>query len=77
MGRHKNNSQIKEKEESPGKDLDEMEVSKLSDTEFRIRVIKMLTDLSNNYKKLNGNFQKLSGNYKKFKEKYISMKKKL
>lgn len=35
-----------------------MEVSKLSDIEFRVMVKKMLKDLSKNYKKLNWNFSR-------------------
>ena len=50
-------------EDSPLKELNEMEVSKLSDVEFKIMVIKMLKELTDNYKEL--------------RENYISMKKEI
>ena len=50
-------------EDSPLKEVREMEVSKLSDTEFKIMVIKMLKELEHNYKELSEN--------------YISMKKEI
>ncbi|XP_070263600.1 large ribosomal subunit protein eL39-like [Myotis yumanensis] len=37
---------MKEKEESPEKELNDMEASNLSDKEFKVRVIRMLKDLS-------------------------------
>ena len=43
-------------EDSPLKEVSEMEVSKLSDTEFKIMVIKMLKELTNNYKELSENY---------------------
>ena len=42
----------KRMEDSPLKELNEMEVSKLSDIEFKIMVIKMLKELTDNYKDL-------------------------
>ena len=63
MGRQKKNMQSKGMEDSPLKELNEMEVRKLSDTEFKIMVIKMLTELTDNYRELS--------------EKYISMKKEI
>ena len=50
-------------EESPLKELHEMEVTKLSHIEFKIMVIKMLKELTDNYKELRDN--------------YISMKKEI
>ena len=50
-------------EDSPLKELSEMEVTKQSDTEFKIMVIKMLKELTDNYKELSKN--------------YISMKKEI
>lgn len=41
MGRQSNNPQIKGKEGQPEKDLKEIEVRTLSDTEFRVMAIKM------------------------------------
>ena len=55
--------QSKGMEDSPRKELNEMEVSKLSDIEFKIMVIKVLKELTDNYKDLSEN--------------YISMKKEI
>ena len=63
MGRQKKNMQSKGMEDSPLKDLNAMELSKLTDTEFKIMVIKMLKELTDNYKELSEN--------------YISMKKEI
>ena len=43
-------------EDSPLKELNEMEVTKLSDIEFKIMLIKMLKELTNNYKELSENY---------------------
>ena len=39
-------------EDSPLKELNEMEVSKLSDIKFKVMVTKMLKKLTDNYKEL-------------------------
>ena len=52
IGRQRNNPQLKGKEESLEKELNEIEASNLSDIEFKIRVIRMLKELSENCKKL-------------------------
>ena len=52
MGRQKKNLHPKGMEDFPLKELNEMEVSKLSDIEFKIIVIRMLKELTDNYKKL-------------------------
>ena len=44
--------QSKAMEDSPLKELNEMEVAKLSDIEFKIMVIKMLKELTDNCKEL-------------------------
>ena len=46
IGKQKENMQSKGMEDSPLKELNEMEVSKLSDIEFKIRVIRMLKELT-------------------------------
>ena len=56
MGRQKKNMQSKGMEDSPLKELKEMGVSKLSDIEFKIMVIKMLKELTENYKELSENY---------------------
>ena len=48
--------QSKGMEESPLKELNEMEVTKLSDMEFKIMVIKMFKELTHNYKELSENY---------------------
>ena len=42
--------------ESSVKELNEMEASKLSDIEFKTIVIRMLKELTDNYKELNKNY---------------------
>ena len=42
-------TQMKEQEKTPVKELNEMEISNLSDTEFKILVIRMLKKLSENF----------------------------
>ena len=42
MRRQRNMSQIKEREKSPQKELNEIKASKLPDTEFKIMVIRVL-----------------------------------
>ena len=49
MGRQRNNLQMKEKEESPEKELNEIEESKLPDTEFKVMVTRMLKELNEKY----------------------------
>ena len=44
--------QSKGMEDSPLKELNEMEETKLSDIEFKLMVIKMLKELTGNYKEL-------------------------
>ena len=52
MGRQRNNPQSKIKEESPEKELNEIEASNLSAIQFEIVIIRMLKDLSENFNKL-------------------------
>ena len=69
MGRQRNNSQMKEKEETSERMLNEIEASQLSDTEFKAMVIRKLTELTENYEKLQGNYNELTENYIKMKRK--------
>ena len=46
-------------EDSPLKELNEMEVRKLSDTEFKIMGIKMLKELTDHYKELSENYNSM------------------
>ena len=63
MGRQRNNLQWKGKEESPEKELSETEASKLSDIEFKIMLMRMLRELSDNHKELSGSYKECSGNF--------------
>ena len=46
-------------EESPVKELNEIEASNLSDIEFKRMFIRMLKELSNKYKELSGNYHRM------------------
>ena len=51
--------------------LNEIEASQLSDTEFKAMVsrkLTQLTELTENYQKLQGNYNELTANYIKFKK---------
>ena len=61
---------MKGKEEASERTLTEKEASQLSDTEFKTMVIRKLTELTENYQKLQGNYSELTA-------KYINMKKEL
>ena len=63
MGRQTNNPQMKGKEEASERMLTEKEASQLSDTEFKAMVIRKLTELTENYQKLQGNYNELTAKY--------------
>ena len=63
MGRQRNNPQMKGKEEASERMLNEIEASQLSDTELKVMVIRMLTELTENYQKLQENYNELTSNY--------------
>ena len=56
MGRLKRTLQSKGMEDSALKELNKMEVTKLSDIEFKIMVICMLKELTDSYKELGENY---------------------
>ena len=62
---------MKGKEEASERMINEIEATQLSDTEFKAMVIRKLTDLS----ELTENYQKLQGNYSELTANYINMKK--
>ena len=64
---------MKGKKEASEKMLTEKEASQLSDTEFKAMVIKKLSELS----ELKENYQKLQGNYNELTANYINMKKEI
>ena len=73
MGRQRNNSQMKAKEEASETMLTEKEASQLSDTDLKVMVIRKLTELS----EFKQNYQKLQGNYNELTANYINMKKEI
>ena len=54
---------MKGKEEDSERMLNEIQTSQLSDTEFKAMVIRKVTELTENYKKLQGNYNDLTANY--------------
>ena len=52
MRRQRNMAQMKEQIKTPDKELNKMEISKLSDAEFKILFIKMLKELSEDLKSI-------------------------
>ena len=73
MGRQRNNPQMKGKEEASERMITDKEASQLSDTEFKAMVIRKLTELS----ELTENYQKLQGNYNELTANHINMKKEI
>ena len=64
---------MKGKEEASETMLTEKEASQLSDTELKAMVIRKLTELS----ELKENYQKLQGNYNELTANYINIKKEI
>ena len=62
MGGHGNNTQLKGKEQSQERVLNEIEARKPPDTKFKIIVIRILKELSQNYQKLQGQYKELIAN---------------
>ena len=60
MRRQRNMAQIKEQIQTPEKELNKMEISNLSDAEFKTLVVRMFKELSENFNNLNKN--NLQGN---------------
>ena len=61
---------MKGKEEASERMLSEKEATQLSNTEFKAMAIRKLTELTENYQKLQGNYNELTANY-------INMKKEI
>ena len=71
MGRQRNSPQVKGKEEASERMLTEKEATQLLDTEFKAMVIRKfteLTELTENYQKLQGNYNELTANYTNMKK---------
>ena len=64
---------MKGKDEALERLLIEKEATKLSDTEFKAMVIRKVTELT----ELTENYQKLQGNYNELTANYINMKKEI
>ena len=64
---------MKRKDEGSERILNEIEAGQLSDIEFKAMVIRKLTELS----ELKENYQKLQGNYNELTANYINMKKEI
>ena len=60
---------MKGKEDTSETMLTEKEASQLSDTEFKAMVIRKLSELTENYQKLQGNYNELTANYINMKSK--------
>ena len=59
---------MKGKEEASQRMLNEIEASQLAHTEFKVMVIRKLTELTENYQKLHRNYNELTANYIKMKK---------
>ena len=59
MRRQKKNMQSKGMEDSRLKELNEMEVTKLSEINIKLMVRKMLKEVTDNYKELSGNYNSM------------------
>ena len=68
MGRQRNNPEIRGKVEASERMLTEKEATHLSDTEIKTMVIRKLTELTENYQKLQGNYNELTANYTNMKK---------
>ena len=63
MGRQRNNSQKKGKEEVSETMLNEKDAIQLSDIQVKELVIRKLNELTQNYQKLQGNYNEITANY--------------
>ena len=58
---------MKEQEKSPEKEVNEMEASNLSDIEFKVEVIRMLKELSENYNSMKKDIETMKKNQSEMK----------
>ena len=58
MGKQRNGPQMKEQENSPEKELNEMEASNVPNTEFKTRGLRMLKELEGRMDEVNENLTK-------------------
>ena len=59
MERQRKNPKLKGMGDSPVKELNEMEASKLSDIKIKRMVMRMLKELTDNYRELSGNYNSM------------------
>ena len=74
MGRQRKNPQLKGMEESSEKELNEIEASNVSGIEFNKIVIRMLKELSDNYKELKWELQQHEKGNRNYKQEPGKMK---
>ena len=65
MGRQRNRPQKKEHENSPEEEQDEMEVSNLSDREFRVMIITVLNSMKKDRETIKKDQSKIKNEYLK------------
>ena len=70
MGRQRNIPNMKEKEETSERMLNEKDASQLSHTDFKELIVRKFNELTENYQKIHGNYNELTANY-------INMKKEI
>ena len=58
MKRQRNISQIKEQDKSKTRNLSEVEISHVTDSEFKVMIIKILTELEKRVKNINETLNK-------------------
>nr|KAF6500917.1 hypothetical protein HJG59_007942 [Molossus molossus] len=74
MRRQRNRSQMKEQNKTPRKELSEMEISNLTDAEFKILLIKMLNELSENLNELSEGLKSIKKDRSEMKDAQSEMK---
>ena len=65
---------MKEQEKSPEKELNEMETSKLPDTEFKAMVKRILMELSENFKSMKNDIESIKKKQSEMKDIATEMK---
>ena len=58
MKRQRNTSQVKEKDKTPEKQLNEMEISNVCEKDFRVIIVKITQDLERKERKLEAEIDK-------------------
>ena len=73
MRRQRNMAQMKEQNKTPEKELNKMEASKLLDAEFKTLVIRMLSELSENFNSIKKGMEIIQKNDSEMKDTLIKM----